>query len=140
MPAGQKTVILPCVELDEEGGFDFSEVAKGLRSAQFLRTQREKLEAARMRALTSSHGKQPKKGILAKVDRKAMRAKVKRKLLRAKRKEQLKEFLTEVRAREGEGYSTRQLMSSLIPDIGNEVKVADSEVTAALRSHEAANF
>ena len=91
-----------------------------------------------MRALTSSHGKQPKKGILAKVDRKALRAKVKRKLLRAKKKEQLKEFLTEVRAREGEGYSTRQLMSSLIPDIGNEVKVKDSEVTAALKDVEVA--
>ena len=43
----------------------------------------------------------------------ALRAKTKRKLLRRKKKEQLKEFLVEVRARAGEGYSTRQLMRSL---------------------------
>ena len=45
----------------------------------------------------------------------------------------MKEFLVEVRSRAGEGYSTRQLMSSLIPDIGTEVKVADSEVTAEVK-------
>ena len=65
---------------------------------------------------------------------------MKRKLLRKKRKSQLRDFLTELRSRAAEGYSTRQLIKSHIPDIGNEVKVADSEVTAALRSHEAANF
>ena len=43
----------------------------------------------------------------------ALRAKTKRKLLRRKKKEQPKEFLVEVRARAGEGYSTRQLMRSL---------------------------
>ena len=52
--------------------------------------------------------------------------------MRKKKKKQLKDFLVEVRARADEGYSTRQLMSSLIPDIGTELKVAASEVTAAL--------
>ena len=50
------------------------------------------------------------------------------------------EFLAEIRARADEGYSTRQLMSSLIPDIGAELKVAASEVTAALQGHEVAFF
>lgn len=65
---------------------------------------------------------------------------MKRKLVRQKRKNELREFLTEIRSRAAEGYSTRQLIKSHIPDIGNEVKVAASEVTAALRSKEAANF
>ena len=49
----------------------------------------------------------------------------------------MKDFLVEVGARAGEGYSTRQLMNSLIPDIGTEVKVAESEITAALKTTEA---
>ena len=50
----------------------------------------------------------------------------------------MRDFFAEVRARADEGYSTRQLMSSLIPDIGTELKVADSEVTAALRDKQVA--
>ena len=50
----------------------------------------------------------------------------------------MKEFLVEVRARAAEGYSKRQLVSSLIPDIGTEIKVNESEVTAALRSTQVA--
>ena len=42
----------------------------------------------------------------------------------------------EVRGRADEGYSTRQLVRSLIPDIGTELKIADSEVTAALRDYQ----
>ena len=38
----------------------------------------------------------------------------------------------EVRHRDNEGYSVRQLLQSHIPEIGVEVKVKDSEVTAAL--------
>ena len=50
----------------------------------------------------------------------------------------MKELLVEVRARVDAGYSARQLMSSLIPDIGTELKVAASEVTAALKDHKVA--
>ena len=70
------------------------------------------------------------------LDPKALRAKTRRKLMRKKKKDQMKEFLVEVRARADEGYSTRQLVRSLIPDIGTELKVADSEVTAALKKHQ----
>ena len=50
----------------------------------------------------------------------------------------MKEFLVEVRARADAGYSTRQLMSSLIPAIGTELKVADREVAAALQDYQVA--
>ena len=40
---GQKKVCLHCFEIDEEV-FEFSEVAKGLKSAEFLKTQRERFE------------------------------------------------------------------------------------------------
>ena len=53
-------------------------------------------------------------------------------------KAQLKGFLSELRARADEGYSRRQLMHSLIPDIGNEIKVTASEVSAALTHYEVA--
>ena len=58
--------------------------------------------------------------------------------MRKKKKAQVKDFLVEVRGRADEGYSTRQLMSSLIPDIGTELKVAASEVTAALQDDQVA--
>ena len=45
-------------------------------------------------------------------------------------------FLAEVRARADEGYSKRQFLSSLIPNIGTEVKVADAEVTVALQGRQ----
>ena len=56
---GQKKVCLHCFEIDEEE-FEFSEVAKNLKSAEFLKTQREKIEAARMRAITNAKGKKGK--------------------------------------------------------------------------------
>ena len=58
--------------------------------------------------------------------------------MRKKKKDQMKEFLVEVRACADEGYSKRQLVSSLIPDIGTEIKVAESEVTAALKGTQVA--
>ena len=92
-----------------------------------------------MRAMTGANGDKGKKHKrLLRTDLKTLRAKTKRKLLRKKRKEQMKEFLVEVRARADEGYSKRQLMSSLIPDIGTELKVADREVTAALKDYQVA--
>ena len=42
----------------------------------------------------------------------------------------------EVRERQAEGYSVKQLMRSMVPAIGNEVKVKKSEVTAVLEKHE----
>ena len=135
---GTKKVCLPCFEIDEEE-FEFSEMAKHLKPAEFLKTQREKFEAARLRALTNAKGKKGKKHTrLQKVDLKSLRAKVRRKLVRKKKKDEIKEFLSEIRSRADEGYSTRQLMSSLIPDIGSELKIAASEVTAALKDHEVA--
>ena len=100
--------------------------------AEFLKAQREKFEAARMRAITARKGGKGKSKKLMKLDLKSLRAKTQRKLMRKKKKEQMKDFLAEVRARAEEGYSTRQLISSIIPEIGTEIKVATSEVTAAL--------
>ena len=137
---GKKRVSLPCVEIDDEG-FNFSEVAKNLKPDGFLKTQREKFEAARMRALTSMSGNKGNKNIrILRLDPKTLRAKVRMKLVRRKRKEEMKEFMAELRSRADEGYSTRQLMDSLIPDIGREIKVSASEVTAALKNIEVAFF
>ena len=65
---------------------------------------------------------------------------MRRKLLRKKMNAEMKEFRHELRARKSEGYSVRQLIKSHIPDIGTEVKIADSEVTTALRKHQVAHF
>ena len=51
---------LHCFAIDEDE-FGFCEVAKNLKSAEFLTTQREKIEAARMRAITNAMGKKGKK-------------------------------------------------------------------------------
>ena len=134
---GRKMVSLPCIDLTEEE-FTFPEVARNLVPQEFLKTQREKFEAARMRALTGCHG--TRQGKAVRLDKKAMRSKVKRKLVRTKKKKQLRDFLGEIRARAAEGYSTRQLMRSHIPDIGTEMKISASEVTAALQTHEAGHF
>ena len=50
-----KKICLPSIDLSEEE-FVFPEVAKNLGSATCLQTQREKFEAARMRALTNQKG------------------------------------------------------------------------------------
>ena len=55
MRRGQKQVCLHCFEIDEDE-FGFCEVAKNLKSAEFLKTQREKFEADRMRAITNAKG------------------------------------------------------------------------------------
>ena len=137
---GPKKVTLACVDLTDED-ITFPEVAKNLVPEAFLKTQREKFEAARLRALTAYDGRRGKKTALmklTKVSDKLLRAKTKRKLVNRKRRGQLNEFLAELRSREAEGYSARQLIKSHIPDIGGEVKVSDAEVTAALKRHQAA--
>ena len=45
-----------CCEIYEEE-FEFSELAKNLRSDEFLETQRKRFEAARMRAITAQAGR-----------------------------------------------------------------------------------
>ena len=137
---GPKKVTLACVDLTDED-ITFPEVAKNLVPEAFLKTQRAKFEAARLRALAVYDGHRGKKKALrtfSKVSDKVLRAKTKRKLVNRRRRDQLNEFLAELRSREAEGYSARQLIKSHIPDIGGEVKVSDAEVTAALKRHKAA--
>ena len=134
---GTKVVTLACIDLTAED-ISFPEVARNLVPEEFLKTQREKFEEARMRALTNAKGNREQKGV--RLNAKAVRAKMRRRLVKQKKQAQLREFLTEIRARAAEGYSVRQLMQSHIPDIGSEVKVPASEVTAAVQSHEVANL
>ena len=131
---GPKKVTLACVDLTDTD-MTFPEVAKHLAPAEFLKTQREKFEAARMRALTMAEGGRGNK--MLRVPSKILRAKARRKLVLKKRRGQLKDFLSELRSRQAEGYSARQLIKSHIPDIGSEVQVNDAEVTAALKHHKA---
>ena len=67
------------------------------------------------------------------LSQKAKRAKVKRALVKKKKKAEMKLFMAEVKARQNEGYSVRQLMRSVVPEIGCEVKVTDAEITKAMR-------
>ena len=130
---------LPCIDFTEEE-FTFPEVAKNLRPAEFLKTQREKFEAAWVRALANCSGTRGKgkgrRGQKVRLNNKVVRAKMRLKLVRHKRRGQMREFLEELRARAAEGYSVRQLIKSHIPDVGGEIKVSAAEVTAALQSHE----
>ena len=64
---------------------------------------------------------------------------MRRKLLRKKAKQSMKKFIAELRARSDEGYSMRQLIKSHIPAIGDEEKIGETEVTAALAKREVAN-
>ena len=132
---GKKQVSLHCIDLTEDD-LSFPEVARNLMPAQFSRTQREKFEAARLRALRNSKGRKINTKAV-RLDAKTLRAKCHRKLVRQKRKRHLREFIAELRSRAGEGYSLRQLIKSHIPDIGSEVKVAASEVSAAMQSEQA---
>ena len=138
---GTKKVTLHCINLAEDDeDIAFPEVATNLVASTFLRTQREKFEAARLRALTGRHGNRGKKRTAeVKGSRKALRAKVKRKLVRKKAKQSMKDFLAELRARSAEGYSARQLIASHMPAIGSEEKVAGPEVTAELAKREVVN-
>ena len=130
---GQKLVTLHCIDLTEDD-FSFPEVARNLTCEGFLKSQRQKFEEARLRAMTSRAGVRDKKPV--RLDAKLLRAKVRRKLLKKKRKAEIGAFLIEARARQDEGYSMRQLVKSHIPDIGGEVKVAEREVTAEMRMRE----
>ena len=135
---GTKQITLPCIDLTEDE-VSFPEVAKNLRPSEFLRTQREKFEAACMRALTKkkqdSRGRK-KQGGVRKVDKKVLRRMVSKRLMRQKRRSELKDFLSEMRARKNEGYSVRQLIKSHIPDIGTEMRIPASEVNEAMKQQQ----
>ncbi len=78
---GTKVVTLPDIDLSDEA-MTFGEVAKNVVPQEFLRTQREKFEAARMRALTTRHGERGQAQKSVRVDAKVRRNKMKKKLLR----------------------------------------------------------
>ena len=136
---GQKLVTLPCIDLLDEDDVTFPEVAKNLVPSEFLKTQREKFEEARIKAMMkNSGGKGKVRAGVRKIDRRVLRKKVQRKLIRNKRKVEMRDFLADLRARSAEGYSERQLIQSHIPDVGTDIKVSAPEVTAALAKYEVA--
>jgi len=134
---GTKNVTLPAIDLSGED-LTFPELAKNLKPEEFLRTQREKFDAARLRAVAHrSVGKREPSRDLRSMRHKARRAKMRDKLRKLRRKQDMRNFAEEIRARVDQGYSMRQLMLSHIPEIGQEVKVSAAEITAALRRREA---
>ena len=108
----------------------FGEVGKDVVTDGFLRTMRERHEAARMKAMVRPREVRKKrpKAVRSAMKRLKMRTKLKRRV----RSKDMKEFVAEVRHRDTEGYSVRQLLQSHIPEIGREVQVKESEVTEAL--------
>jgi hypothetical protein len=130
-------VTLPSIDLSGED-LTFPELAKNLKPEEFLRTQREKFEIARLRAFADrSRGKRKPERELRSMPYKARRAKMRDKLRKLRLKQDMRQFAEEIRARVDQGYSMRQLMLSHIPEIGQEVKVSEAEITAALRRREA---
>ena len=121
------------VDLTDEGLL-FPEAESQLVPARFLRTQRQKYEEARLKAIVSNAPSEKK---TRKVTKTMKRERMRKKLRRAARKTALKEFMREVKIRKGEGYSAAQLLASHIPDIGVEVRVSEAEVSAALKRAEA---
>ena len=136
---GQRQVTLACIDLSEED-MSFPEFAEHLSPLAFLKTQREKFEEARLRSLVGSCGSIGKQGQteLRNIDKQLVRAKTKRRLLRKKRASQIQSCLAELRSREAEGYSARQLIRSHIPEVGGEMKVSEKEVTAAIEAQQVA--
>ena len=136
---GQKLVTWPCIDMLDEDDATFPEVAKNLVPSEFLKTQREKFEEARIKAMMkSSSGQGKARAGMRKLDRRVLRKKIQRKLIRKKRNVEMKDFLADLRARSAEGYSERQLIQSHIPDVGTEIKVSAPEVTAAVAKYEVA--
>ena len=80
---GRKVVSLPSIDLTDED-ISFPEVARNLVPQEFLKTQREKFEEARVRALTSIRGNRKHKRV--RLDAKAVRAKMRRRLVKQKKK------------------------------------------------------
>ena len=84
--SGRKIVETPCIDLTEDDT-TFPEVARNLVPKEFLRTQREKFEEARMKVLLKQKDTthRQKKGKTLKAKRVALRQKIKRKLVRKKK-------------------------------------------------------
>ena len=133
---GSQTVTLHCIEIEE---LAFPELAKPLRAEEFMKTERERFEEAKMRALVSQRGARGK-GKTVKLSKKARRAKVKRRLVKKKKKAEMSDFRKEIQARYEDGYSLRQLIKSLIPEIGTEIKVSDAEITKAMSAAQVVAF
>ena len=76
---GRHVVSLPSIDLTDEG-LTFPEVAQNLVPEQFLKTQREKYEEARVRAMANANGTKQRKRVP--LGKKAKRAKMKRRLMR----------------------------------------------------------
>ena len=117
-----------------EGDLVFAEAGSELIPENFLKTQRERYEETKLRAILSQS--KPEKKV-RKVSNKMKRERMRKKLRRRAKKEALKSFLKEVTERKAEGYSVRQLLQSHIPEIGCEVKVSEADVSAALKDNEA---
>ena len=86
--------------------------------------------------LSSAPSERTRRKVTSKMKRERMR----KKLRRAARNAALKDFMREVKIRQGEGYSAAQLIASHIPDIGAEVRVSEGEVSGALRKVEVGNM
>ena len=103
-----------------------------VKTAEFLKTQRELKVAASLRAMVA--GKVPKRSRARKLTKKQERAHMRCKLRNKKKRTMMKAFVAEIRKRSEEGYSVKQLVSSHIPDIGVEAKIDEKDVTAALKT------
>ena len=62
-----------------------------------------------------------------------LRARMRKRLRHRREKEMMSEFRGEVARREAQGYSAEQLLRSHVPQVGDEVKITEAEVNAALK-------
>ena len=102
----------------------------------FLRTQRELREQAKLRAILRTDEMRRKQRRDQKLSTKVSRATTKLRLKNRRKRERLKKFIREVRARKDEGYSAAQLLKSYIPDLGGEEKIPEADVTAEVKKQD----
>ena len=87
------------------------EVGRSKLPDVFLKSQRELMEQAKLRAMVTAAEKE--RGVARRsLSKKEMRATMKSKVARKVRTHMMKELVAEVRQRAGEGYSARQLIKS----------------------------
>ena len=103
----------------------FGTLADELMPEEFLKSQRELRAEAKLRAILS---RDPGRGRL-KLGKQALRLRARTRLRNAKRRGQMRSFLQEVHFRHKQGYSEDQLLRSFVPDVGDEVKITEAEVT-----------
>ena len=103
----------------------------------FLTTQRQLREDARLRAMVNRQGtKDAMIGQGRSLSGNMLRALAKMRLKRKRAREGLSTFLREVRSRKAEGYSAAQLLRSYIPDLGGENKVPEADIKAEMKKHD----